>query len=233
MKAVMRTRRTRLLSTAVALAAGAVLTGSIAEARIVRIEITSKESPALEGRTFGNVGGYEKLRGKAYGEVDPADPRNAVITDIQLAPRNANGKVTYSMDIFILKPIDLAKGNHRLFIDVNNRGLMRWDRMNNGSNVNNPTKAADAGTGFLMNLGYAIAGNGWDMQVTPEEREREHQLGITVPIAKNPDGSSITGPSYQVHQFRQRQRRALRAGVSGGDDGQVEGDAHSASASGR
>ena len=135
MKAAIRTRRTRLLSTALALAAGAVLTGPIAEARIVRIEITSKESPALEGRTFGNVGTYEKLRGKAYGEVDPADPRNAVITDIQLAPRNANGKVTYSMDIFILKPVDLTKGNHRLFIDVNNRGLLRWDRMNNGSNL--------------------------------------------------------------------------------------------------
>ena len=73
--------------------------------------------------------------------------------------------------------------------------------MNNGSNVNNPTKAADAGTGFLMNLGYAIAGNGWDMQVTPEERERECQLGITVPIAKNPDGSSITGPSYEYINF--------------------------------
>jgi len=201
MKAAIRTRRTRLLSAALVLAAGAILTGPIAEARIVRIEITSKESPALEGRTFGNVGGYEKLMGKAYGEVDPADPRNAVITDIQLAPRNANGKVTYSMDIFILKPIDLTKGNHRLFIDVNNRGLLRWDRMNNGSNVNNPTKAADAGTGFLMNLGYAIAGNGWDMQVTPEEREREHQLGITVPIAKNPDGSSITGPSYEYINF--------------------------------
>ena len=150
-----------------------------------------------------NVGAYEKLRGKAYGEVDPADPRNAVITDIQLAPRNANGKVTYSMDIFILKPIDLTKGNHRLFIDVNNRGTMRWDRLNNGSNVNNPIKAADAGTGFLMNLGYTIVGNGWDMRVTPEEREATR---ITVPMAKNPDGSIDHRAFVQVHQFRQRQR---------------------------
>jgi hypothetical protein len=96
--------------------------------------------------------------------------------------------------------------------------------MNNGNNVNNPTKAADA-VSFLMNLGYAIAGNGWDMQVTAEEREREHQLGINVPIVKNPDGSSITGPSYDT-SISTMPRRALRAGVSDGDAGQVQGDAH-------
>ena len=43
---------------------------------ITKIEITSVESPTFEGTTFGAVGAYEKLRGKAYGEVDPADPRN-------------------------------------------------------------------------------------------------------------------------------------------------------------
>ena len=57
--------------------------------------------------------------------------------------------------------------------------------MNDGGNVNNPTKAADAGTGFLMNLGYAIAGNGWDMQVTPksasERPARHHRSGREEP----------------------------------------------------
>jgi hypothetical protein len=48
--------------------------------------------------SFGPVGQYEKLAGRAYGEVDPGDPRNAVVTDIGLAPRNAGGKVEYSMD---------------------------------------------------------------------------------------------------------------------------------------
>jgi hypothetical protein len=201
MNAAIRIRWTRVLSGTLALVTGLVLTGPIAEARIVKIEITSKESPALEGRTFGNVGSYELLRGRAYGEVDPADPRNAVIVDIQLAPRNANGKVAYSMDIFILKPIDPSKGSRRLFVDINNRGTMRWDRMNAGSNVNNPTKASDAGTGFLMNLGHSIVSNGWDIEVTPEETKRTHALGISVPVAKNPDGSSITGPSYEYITF--------------------------------
>src|SRR5262245_44234396 len=88
-----------------------------AEARITRIEIVSTESPTFGGRTFGAVGAYEKLRGRAYGEVDPSDPRNALIVDLARAPRNARGMVEYSMDIYILKPIDLKKGNGKLFFE--------------------------------------------------------------------------------------------------------------------
>ena len=109
---------------ALALGSAFALAAATAEARITRIEITSVQSPTFEGRTFGPdgaVGAYEKLRGKAYGELDPNDPRNAVITDIELAPR-VNGKVQYSMDIYILKPINLADGNGKLFMEVNNRG---------------------------------------------------------------------------------------------------------------
>src|SRR5262249_37463367 len=146
--------RPRSVHAALALAALLFCTASVAEAHIFKIEITSKESPAFEGKTFGDVGAYEKLRGKAYGEVDPADPRNALITDIQLAPRNRNGKAVSSMYIFILKPIAPGRGTRRLLIDINNRGTMRWDRLNDGGDVNNPVTAADAGTGFLMNRGY-------------------------------------------------------------------------------
>src|SRR5262249_10263996 len=64
-------------------------------ARIPGIEITRVESPMFGGASFGAAGQYEKLAGRAYGEVDPADPRNAGITDIGLAPRNAGGKVEY------------------------------------------------------------------------------------------------------------------------------------------
>ena len=65
-----------------------------AQARITRIEITRVE-PTFEGTSFASVGKYEKLVGRAYGEVDPKDRRNAVIVDIQLAPRNAKGMVEY------------------------------------------------------------------------------------------------------------------------------------------
>lgn len=149
-----------------ALAAGTLLT---AEARIKRIEITSVQSPTFidlstsQPRTFGSVGAYEKLRGKAYGEVDPHSPQNAVITDIELAPRNARGMVEYSMDIYILKPIDLSNGNHKLFMEVNNRGNKLFGPFNLSGGGNDPTSAADAGEGFLMSQGYSIAWNGWDI----------------------------------------------------------------------
>src|SRR5436853_7464496 len=90
--------------TLLALAAGVVLVAPSVEARITKIEITSVESPTFEGRTFGSVGAYEKLRGKAYGEVDPRDRRNRVSTDVERAPRNAPGHCEHSLDSHVRKP---------------------------------------------------------------------------------------------------------------------------------
>ena len=173
------------------------LGAGIAEAGITRIVITAVESPTFGGRAFGEVGQYEKLRGVAYGEVDPTDPRNAVITDIELAPRNANGNVEYATDIFILKPLDMSRGNHKLFLDMNNRGQMRLGRLNDAALTNDPTTAADAGSGFVMNLGYTIVGNGWDFGAPGENSG----LTISVPVATHPDGTEITGPSYEYIAF--------------------------------
>ena len=95
-------------------------TTQTAEARVTRIVVNEKISPAFNGRTFGSIGQYEQLNGIAYGEVDPQDPQNALIQDIDLAPRNREGKVEYSMDISILKPVDPARGNHVLLYDIVN-----------------------------------------------------------------------------------------------------------------
>ena len=48
-----------------------------------------------------------------------------------------------------------------------------------------------------MNLGYSVVGNGWDFGATSDD----DGLTISVPVAKNPDGSSITGPSYEYINF--------------------------------
>lgn len=169
--------------------------GGSAEARITRISIDPalSQSPTFEGRTFGPAGAYEKLRGVAYGELDPSDRRNSVITDIDLAPRNERGMVEYSTDFYILKPVDPAKGNRGLFVEVNNRGNKLFGGLNNSGGGNDPTTAADAGEGFLMKRGYALAWNGWDPSAPPGN----NRLTIRVPVAHNPDGSTITGPSYE------------------------------------
>jgi hypothetical protein len=194
------------VSTLAALAVSAVVAAPLAEARITSIQIDCTLSqapsvcpgqlPTFEGRTFGSVGAYEKLRGKAHGEVDRADPQNAVITDLELAP-HLGGKVSYSMDIYILKPVDLAKGNGKLFMEVNNRGGKLYGSFNGSGGGNNPTTAADAGDAFIMNLGYSLAWNGWDISAAPGG----DRLTISVPVATHPDGSAITGPSYEYIVF--------------------------------
>ena len=184
---------------AIALLALTVGWTPLAEADITRIVIARVESPTFEGVSFGAVGRYEKLVGRAFGEVDPHDPRNAVIVDIALAPRNARGMVEYSTDIYILRPVDVARGNHRLFFEVNNRGnVLSFGRMNDaGTGGNDPTTAADAGNGFLMRQGYTVVSSGWDVTVAPGGGRQT----ITVPVAKNRDGSSIVGPALEEFAF--------------------------------
>src|SRR5690606_25499963 len=107
-----RRKRVPQSTTAIAVAIlGTALIAAPAEARITRIDVTSVESPTFEGRTFGSVGAYEKLRGIAYGELDPGDPRNAVITDIGLAPLNADHRVGNSLGFYTLKPIYPTHGD--------------------------------------------------------------------------------------------------------------------------
>jgi hypothetical protein len=175
--------------------AAGLLAAAPAEARITRVEITRVESPTFEGQSFGTVGQYEKLIGRAYGEVDPNDKRNAVIVDIGLAPRNARGMVEYDTDFMILRPVNRANSNHRLWFEINNRGNMRNLSQYNDAATggNNPTKAADAGNGFLMRYGFTVLVSGWDAGAEPGDG----RFTIRVPVAVNRDGSPIVGPAME------------------------------------
>ena len=77
----------------------------IASAHLTRLVITST-APLAGGAAWGHTGAYEKLTGKAYFEVDPSDPSDAVITDLDKAPRNAKGRVEFSTDVMIVQPVD-------------------------------------------------------------------------------------------------------------------------------
>jgi len=173
-------------------------TASPVHARVKKIQITAKESPAFGGYSWPAVGQYEKIVGKAFGELDPNDPKNAVIVDLNLAPRNANGKVDYSFDFYILKPIDLAKGNHKMLYEPPNRGRKTIAALNRGVGGNDPGSVKDASllvNSFLMPQGYSISFSGWDTSAGTSTGD--FNTTITVPTAKNPDGSPITGPSYE------------------------------------
>src|SRR5258708_5893279 len=140
----------------------------LASARIVRIEIEKRESPAYEGKAFGKAGQYELLTGHFYGALNPTAPENATINDILLAPRNARGMVEYSGTFAIAKPIDMKKANAVLLYGVPNRGRGAPDpREGNVSVV-----------------------SGWQGDVNPQPALQT----IAVPTARNADGSPITGP---------------------------------------
>jgi hypothetical protein len=87
--------------------AATALVGSGAEARITRIYVVNSEL-AFDGATFGEVGQYEHLGVRVKGELDPADPANAIIQDINLAPRNERGMVEYQTNVELLKPTDMG-----------------------------------------------------------------------------------------------------------------------------
>ena len=169
-----------------------------AYARITGIEITTVQSPTFDGASFGNVGRYEKLTGRIHGEVDPSQPPDSGITDITLAPKNARGMVEYSANIMIIRPVDPAKGNHRLLMGINNRGgILAFGLLNDAKRSSDPTSAADAGNGFMMREGYTLVFSGWDpvSSVTPGASGGPFLLDA--PVARNPDGSDIVGPSLE------------------------------------
>jgi hypothetical protein len=158
------------------------LSVATAESGVTRIEITRREALA-GGEAFGSVGPYEKVVGRFHGELDPAHPLNSGIVDLDKAPRNARGRVEYTADFYILKPVDLAKGNRALFYDVNNRGNKRLlIQLNSAPGANDPSTPQDAGNGFLMRQGFTIVWSGW----IPGLPATNHNLRIEVPTTTGP-----------------------------------------------
>jgi Alpha/beta hydrolase domain len=168
-----------------------VFTVAEADARITHIEITKTE-PAFGGQPFGDIGPYERLTGRVTGELDPADPANSGIQDINLAPRNARGMVEYVTNIELLKPVDMARGNRILFFEVNNRGnKLAPVNFNEGvmGGVADRNALSSPGDGWLMRTGYTMVWFGWEMDVRPGMS----RVGMPPIVAHNHDGSAITG----------------------------------------
>jgi hypothetical protein len=131
--------------------------------------------------TYGSVGVYEKLTGTLAGEVDPKDRHNAIIQDLALAPVNARGMVEYKTEFVLLKPKDMGKAN----------GVLRYDAPNRGNILTMPNPAATAGDAEFLERGYTLLYSAWQGDVPKSNPAR---LTLSVPVAKNADGSSITGP---------------------------------------
>jgi len=190
----------RLLQLGIAsgLAVGMLAGASVADARTTRIQILNR-GIAFGGFSFPGVGQYEFITGIATGEVNPTDAKNALITDIALAPPvNASGNVAYQHNFYILKPLDLSKGNHKMMYEPPNRGSKTYQTLNrtpSGSNdpaaLTDPTVLANS---FLWPRGYTTVWSGW-----------ENNLGTltsltataVLPVSAGPGNSTITGLAYE------------------------------------
>lgn len=148
------------------------------------IEIRRREV-VLDGHSFGAAGAYEKIIGTLRFEADPAHPLNRQITDIDLAITNAAGRVEFSGDFYLLKPVDARKGNGRLLLDVPNRGRkVALDVFNSAPRVPDPNAPAHFGNGFLMRHGYTVAWIGWQ----PDVPRIEGMMAMDAPRAEGVTG---------------------------------------------
>ena len=145
---------------------------------LTRLEIVRRE-PFEEGRAFGETGPYERIDAVAHYAVDPAHPANAGIVDLDRAERAPDGKVRFSGDATFLVPVDPARANRALLLDVPNRGnriamrsfdMAPFDLM--------PTDEITPGDGFLLERGWSIAWCGWQWDV-PHPSVR---LGLRAPV---------------------------------------------------
>jgi hypothetical protein len=152
-------------------------------AGLLRIEL-SERSDVLAGKSFGSVGPYERLVGKAYFAVDPKLPANQIVCDIDKAPRNDSGLVEFSSDIYVLKPRDSKNGNGAALYEVSNRGnkgmLAMYDR---ATASHDPKTAAEFGDNFLLERGYTLIWLGWQFDVP----RTEGLMRLYTPVARSGD----------------------------------------------
>jgi hypothetical protein len=174
-----------------AAALGAALAADAAEARIVEIKV-EKVEPLAGGVPLGPAGAYERVVGTARGELDPLDPRNAGIVNLDKAARNADGKVGYQVEFFLLRPSDPRAGNRKILFEVTNRGrkfLFNWlmDAPPSAAGTLDAVKEAkDAGNALFLRQGYTILWTGWD----PDAPKANGGMVIKVPAA-TADGAPI------------------------------------------
>jgi hypothetical protein len=170
-------RKPALLGIAVAAALLACVPTT--QARVTMIVIDTKTSPAFAGATFGTAGQYETLAGRVFGELDPNDPHNTIINDINLAPKNANGKVEYMATFFLVKPIDMSRSSHLMWQDVPNRG-------------GRITLAAAS-----RNDGDIGLSSGWQGDNSGDTAHEPTPGNVNdwavVPVPTNPNGTPVTG----------------------------------------
>ena len=154
----------------------------------LRLHIETRE-PFAEGIDFAETGPYERLVGRAMFSINPLAPAYQDVVDLPHAPRDDAGRVDYETTFSLLKPVDLSRGNRRLFYDVVNRGNKRLVQFfNDAPHSNAPGSLEHAGNGFLMRRGYTVLWCGWQGDILAGD----DRMTMRLPTPVGEDGP-ITG----------------------------------------
>jgi hypothetical protein len=149
-------------------------------ARVTRIVIDETlPLPPAEGA--GAIA-YEQVAGRAFGELDPKLPVNAIIQDIELA-KEADGKVSYVPSFVIYNPVDLGKASGMMWHDVPNRGRVF------------PFAPQERALGDIMLASAWQGDNAGATAVRPKASAAGMQF-LQVPVAKGPGGAPIEGDVF-------------------------------------
>jgi Alpha/beta hydrolase domain len=166
------------------------LANTPARAAVEQVTVLER-TPFAGGQAFGTVGPYEKIRARAVISLDPDAPANARIVDLKRAPRDAHGRVVFTSEFVLLRPVH--DPDSTLLYEVNNRGGIGILGQIDGHSPahNDPTTAADAGDGFLMRHGFSLLWSAWTWDVAPPANG-DRPLVLKPPIATD-GGRPITG----------------------------------------
>jgi hypothetical protein len=164
---------------------GQGLIASPATAEVVGVELGAPV-PIAGNQSFGTSGAYQRLDGTIRFAIDPDNPKNEVIADLDLAPRNADGLVEMSADLSILAPADAERGNGIALVDIANRGRKI------ALALNRPIADNALGDGFLMQRGYTIVWVGWEFDVP----SGPDAVNIEVPHTTGPENAPISGLGF-------------------------------------
>ena len=134
-------------------------------AEVTKVTIANRSTVA-NGQPFGTTGPYEKLTGSIEFALDPGNPQNTRIVDLDRADRAQDGRVHFTADLVVLRPADPAKGNGVLLFEVVNRGRIGLlSRFNSAPGTVDPAAPADFGNGYLMREGYTLVMVGWEFDI--------------------------------------------------------------------
>ena len=155
---------------------------------VISVDITYRE-PYAEGQAFGHTGAYERIDGVLTFAVDPEHVANQSIVDLELAPRDEQGRVQFRSDFNLLTPQVPTQGNRRLIVDIVNRGRKRvvhtFNRVPATADVSWDIPPGD---GFLFHHGYSVVSIGWQWDVY----RNDALLGLEAPLA-NLDDQPVRG----------------------------------------